>query len=79
MDKKVYNSIVSGNKDNSISFSDFQNLIIDLGFVFKRQSGSHLIYYNVKIKERLNIQRDGNKAKGYQVNQLRIIILKHGL
>jgi hypothetical protein len=31
------------------------------------------------VDEFLNIQLDGNKAKGYQVRQLRAIILAHGL
>ena len=76
---KVYNAVISGQSDNNIRYADFQNLIEDLGFVFERQRGSHVIYYQDKIEEFMNIQPDGSKAKGYQVRQLRGIILAHGL
>ena len=79
MDTKIYNAVKSGQADNSINFLDFQNLIVDLGFVFMRQSGSHKVYYNKSINELVNIQKTGSKAKGYQVKQLRNIILRHGL
>ena len=79
MKSKVYTAVLGGQSDNNIKFMDFQNLIIDLGFVFERQRGSHAIYYHDGIDEFMNIQPDGNKAKGYQVRQLRGIILAHGL
>ncbi|MCM1499280.1 MAG: type II toxin-antitoxin system HicA family toxin [Clostridium sp.] len=79
MNKKIYNNVISGKADNSINFNDFRNLIIDLGFNFIRQSGSHVQYYNSTINERMTIQNDKGKAKGYQVRQLRNIIIKHGL
>jgi predicted RNA binding protein YcfA (HicA-like mRNA interferase family) len=79
MNQKIYNDVKSGNSDNNIRFSDFRNLILDLGFSFKGQKGSHVSYYNSSINERMTIQNDGSKAKGYQVRQLRNIIIKHGL
>ncbi|MCL2160020.1 MAG: type II toxin-antitoxin system HicA family toxin [Oscillospiraceae bacterium] len=79
MNEKIYEMVLSGKADNNIKYADFQNLIINLGFVFTRQRGSHEIYYHPVIKERMNIQKDGSKAKDYQVRQLRDIILTHGL
>ena len=79
MNQKIYNDVVSGNCDNNIRFSDFQNLIVDLGFSIKGQKGSHVSYYHSGINERMTIQNDKSKAKGYQVRQLRNIIIKHGL
>ena len=79
MNKKVYESVMSGKSDNNIKYTDFQNLIIDLGFVFKRQNGSHAMYYHYGIREFMNIQKHGNKAKDYQVKQLRDIIIEHNL
>jgi len=79
MKAKVYNAVMSGKSDNNINYADFQRLIGDLGFIFERQRGSHVIYCHEGIDEFLNIQPDGNKAKGYQVRQLRAIILAHGL
>ena len=65
--------------DNNIKYTDFQNIIIDLGFEFQRQKGSHVMYYHFGIREFLNIQKYGNKAKDYQVKQLREIIIEHNL
>lgn len=79
MNQKVYDAVISGKSDYNIKYLDFQNLIIDLGFEFQRQRGSHTMYYHDGINAFLNIQKDGSKAKGYEVKQLRDIILKHGL
>ena len=79
MNSKVYDAVKSGTSDNKIKFNDFQNLIIDLGFTFRRQRGSHTMYYHNGVNAFLNIQKDGNKAKAYQVEQLRNIMLKHDL
>ncbi len=79
MNKKVYNDVMSGNCDHNIRFADFENLILDLGFSFKGQKGSHMAFYHSNINERMTIQDDKSKAKGYQVRQLRQIIIKHNL
>lgn len=79
MDKKIYNAITSGKSANNINFTDFRNLIIDLGFTFKNQEGSHVVYYHYGINEIMNIQDKKGKAKDYQVRQLRKIINKHNL
>ncbi|MCL2050681.1 MAG: type II toxin-antitoxin system HicA family toxin [Lachnospiraceae bacterium] len=79
MNEKIYNAVISGKSDNNIKYRDFQNLIESLGFEFKRQKGSHATYKNYSINERMNIQAEGNKAKSYQVKQLREIILEYDL
>lgn len=79
MANKTYDNVMSGKSDNNIKYADFQKLLIDLGFEFKRQNGSHTIYFHSGIKERVNIQKDGSKTKEYQVRQFREIIIKHGL
>ena len=76
---KVYEVIVNGRSDNNIKYSDLIVLAEYLGFIFQRQRGSHEIYYHPAINEFLNLQAEGNKAKGYQVRQLRGIILAHKL
>ena len=58
---------------------DFYNLIIDLGFTFKGQKGSHMSFFHSGVTERMPIQRDGAKAKDYQIKQLRRIIEKYDL
>lgn len=79
MNKKTYNDVISGKADNNINFNDFRNLIVDLGFDFIRQNGSHVQYYHNGINERMTIQNNKSKAKEYQVRQLRNIIVKHSL
>ena len=79
MKSKVYNVVVSGKSDANIKYSDFQNLIVDLGFEYQRQEGSHRIYRHPIHRVNMNIQPKGNKAKPYQVKQLRNIIKLFGL
>jgi predicted RNA binding protein YcfA (HicA-like mRNA interferase family) len=79
MSRKVYDKVMSGRCDHNIGFNDFCLLIVNLGFTFKRQKGSHIQYFHENIKMFMNVQKDGSKAKGYEVKQLREIIRKHNL
>jgi len=45
----------------------------------ERIKGSHHIYRKQGIEEKINLQRDGSKAKVYQVRQVRGVILRHKL
>lgn len=65
-----------GTKDKNIRFSDLQKLLSALGFQY-RIKGDNFIYYKNGIDEIINIQPIGNKAKPYQVKQVRNIILKY--
>ncbi|MBQ6737506.1 MAG: type II toxin-antitoxin system HicA family toxin [Synergistaceae bacterium] len=75
---KILFDVLSGVKDKNIAFSDLQKLLLSLGFQ-NRIKGSHFIYWKSGVEEIINIQSDGNKAKAYQVKQVRNIILKYGL
>ena len=79
MNTKVYDAVIGGKSDNNINYTDFINLLIDLWFTFRRQRGSHKMYCHNAINAFMNIQKDGSKAKAYQVEQLRSIIIKHNL
>ena len=74
--EKLLLSILSGTQDTNIKFSDLKKLLITLHFR-ERIRGDHFIYTRVGIAE--NIQPIGNKAKPYQVKQVRNIILKYQL
>lgn len=76
--EKLMYSILSGTQDNNIKFSDLQKILNTLGFQH-RIKGDHFIYWKNGIDEIINIQPNGNKAKDYQVKQVRNIILKYGL
>ncbi len=68
--------ILKGTSDANLSFEELCHLLKGLGFE-ERIRGSHYIFRKPGIVERINLQRDGNKAKPYQVRQVRAIILKY--
>ncbi len=76
--EKLMQSIMSGTQDRNIKFSDLQKILDVLGFQC-RIKGDHFIYWKDGIDEIINIQPDGNKAKPYQVKQVRNIVLKYDL
>lgn len=75
---KLFLQIMSGTQDCNINFSDLQKALTLLGFTV-RIKGDHFIYFKDDIDEIINIQPNGNKAKPYQVKQVRNIILKYRL
>ncbi len=78
MANNTYDMVMSGKSDSNIRFSDFRNLIISYGFE-ERIKGDHFIYKRNNIIERIVIQPLGNKAKAYQVKQVRALFNKYGL
>lgn len=74
--EKLLKKILSGQADYNISFIDLTNLLISLGFK-ARQEGSHHIFTKEGVTERINIQEEGSKAKGYQVKQIRKILTNY--
>ena len=76
--EKLLLSIMSGTKDKSILFADLRAVLDRLGFQC-RIKGDHFIYTKEGVEEIINIQPAGNKAKPYQVKQIRNIILKYQL
>ena len=74
--ERLIQRILSGQSDANIGFADICNLLLKLGFDM-RVSGSHHIFRQRGVEEMINLQRDGNKAKPYQVRQVRNVILKY--
>ncbi len=70
--------ILQGTSDANISFDELRQLLLHLGFE-ERTRGSHHVFRKEGIEEKINLQRDRNKAKVYQVRQVRGIILKYKL
>ena len=77
-DDRLRQRILSGRSDANIRFDDLRLFLLRLGFV-ERLRGSHHIFRQEGIRERLNIQRDGTNAKPYQVRQVRQIIVRYRL
>ena len=76
--EKLLKKILSGQSDYNISFNELINLLISLGFKL-RQEGSHHIFTKDSIYERINLQAEGSKAKGYQIKQTRKILTNYKL
>lgn len=76
--EKLMQSIMCGTQDRNIKFADLQKILDVLGFQC-RVKGDHFIYWKDGVNEIINIQPDGNKAKPYQVKQIRGLILKYKL
>ena len=76
--EKLLLSILSGTRDKGILFADLRAVLDRLGFQC-RIKGDHFIYTKEGVEEIINIQPVGNKAKPYQVRQVRSIILKYQL
>jgi len=78
MDEKFLQAILSGQQDHNISFSELRLLLASLGFK-ERIKGDHFIYNIKDLPEIINIQPDRDKAKSYQVRQIRTLIKKYDL
>lgn len=76
--EKIYYEIMCGTKDKNVRFVELQKLLMVLGFRC-RIKGDHFVYYRKGISEIINIQPIGNKAKPYQVKQIRELIMKYKL
>ncbi len=76
--QRTLDRLLRGQSDANVEFADLNALLQALGFE-ERVRGSHHIFVRPGIDELLNLQRDGSKAKVYQVRQVRAVILKYNL
>lgn len=77
-DEKLLFQVLCGTRDTNIAFSNSRNILENIGFSC-RIKGDHFIYTKEGVDEIINIQSDGNRAKPYQVKQVRNIIIKYRL
>jgi len=75
---KIRLKILSGNADTNIDFAALCQLLTRLGFQ-ERLKGSHHVFTADGVVEILNLQPKGNKAKPYQVKQVRAILVQYRL
>ena len=76
--ENILSAIPRGASDNNIAFSDLRFALESLEFEV-RVKGDHFIYTRHNVAEIINIQPVDNKAKAYQVKQVRNLILKYKL
>ncbi|HBI42917.1 MAG TPA: toxin HicA [Planctomycetales bacterium] len=75
---KTLDRILRGNADANIRFGDLCALLQHLGFA-RRIRGDHHIFSRDGVAEILNLQPRGDKAKAYQVKQVRTVIVSYNL
>ena len=63
---KLFARVLRGTSDANISFDDLRQLVTWLGFD-ERTRGSHHLFRKAGVEEKINLQREGSKAKPYQV------------
>jgi predicted RNA binding protein YcfA (HicA-like mRNA interferase family) len=76
--EKTLEQILSGRSDANIRFQDLRTLLLAIGFA-ERTRGSHHTFAKAGIEEQINLQRDGAKAKPYQVKQVRAVLRRYHL
>jgi hypothetical protein len=76
--EKTVQKLLRGESDANIRFEELCYLLRAKGFRM-RVSGSHHIFTRSSVLERINLQREGSKAKAYQVRQVRRILAHYKL
>lgn len=76
--EKTIETVLLGRSDSNLDFNALRKMLDALGFD-ERIKGGHHIFSRPGVEEIINIQPKGNKAKPYQVKQIRNIILKYRL
>jgi predicted RNA binding protein YcfA (HicA-like mRNA interferase family) len=77
-DRKLLQHILMRRGDANVSFRDLCQLLKKLGFS-ERIRGDHHIFTQPEVEEILNLQPKHEKAKPYQVRQVRNVILRYNL
>jgi len=76
--EKQLQQVLRGTSDTNILFNDLCQLLLRLGFE-ERVRGSHHVFRKAGVEARINLQKDGDKAKAYQVRQVRDVLISYEL
>ncbi len=52
----------------NVRFSDFEQLLEALGFIYRPGKGSHRVYWHPAVPRNLSIQPERGQAKSYQLS-----------
>jgi len=75
---KLYEQLLTSSS-RSVSFRDFERLVITFGFELRRTRGSHRHYAHMKVPLILTINPDKANAHRYQVRLLLELVEGYGL
>ena len=76
--EKTLEKLLRGESEANIRFDEICQVLQAKGFRM-RVSGIHHIFTKTGVMERMNLQREGSKAKPYQVRQVRKILGQYKL
>ena len=76
--EKLLLQVLRGSSDANIAFDDLCQLVRRLGFE-ESIRGSHHNFRKASVEQKINLQKDGSKAKAYQVKQVRAVIVDNKL
>ncbi len=76
--EKLLMQVLRGSSDANIAFDDLCQLLRRLGFE-ENTRGSHHNFRKQGVEQKVNLQKDGSKAKAYQVRQVRTVIVDNKL
>ena len=74
--EKLLLQILQGSSDRNIPFDNICKLLEGMGFEM-RIRGSHHMFSKDGVEELINLQRMGDKAKPYQIRQIRQIFMRN--
>ena len=75
--RKVLTKLLSGS--HNIRFSEITECAEAFGFRLDRVKGSHHIFVHPHVRELINLQNVGGKAKPYQVRQFLNLVERYNL
>lgn len=76
--EKLLLQVLRGSSDANIAFHDLCQLLRRLGFE-ESIRGSHHNFRKDGVEQKINLQKDGSKAKAYQVKQVRTVVVDNRL
>jgi len=75
--QKLLQKALSGSKN--IRFSEMITLVEAFGFRLSQVKGSHHIFVHPRVRELINLQDVGGKAKPYQILQFLRLVERYNL
>lgn len=75
---KLLAQVLGGRADANVGCEAPCALLRHLGFE-ERTRGSHHVFRRAGVEALVNLQREGDKAKVYQVRQVRAVLARYGL
>ena len=76
--QRLLQRILSGSTQN-IAFGGMVALVEAFGFRLSRVTGSHHIFAHAEVRELVNLQEVGGRAKPYQIRQFLKLVERYNL